>query len=448
MDMRKKMALTIILIVVLISTVSAQTKINFTEYDLDNGLHVILHQDNTTPIVAVTVMYHVGSKNEQADRTGFAHFFEHLMFEGSPNINRGEYFKIVQHAGGELNANTSFDRTFYYEVFPSNQLKLGLWLESERMLQLKVDSTGVETQRGVVKEERSQSLDNQPYGKLWEETFKRAYTVHPYKWMPIGSAQYIDEATINEFMEFYKTYYVPDNAVLSIAGDININETKTLIEKYFAEIPSGTKNIYVPTVVEPEKTAEVRDSVYDNVQLPAVVHAYNIPSLGSEDYYAIDMLTTLLSNGQSSKLYKTLVDKEQKALYVGAFPAGLEDPGLFVTVGIANAGVDASSLDESIDEIIEDTRNDLITDSEYKKLRNQVESQFVNSNTTVAGIAENLANYYMFYDDTNLINNELDRYLKVSKEDIQKAAQKYLKKENRVVLYYLPNSLKPIEEGK
>jgi len=266
--------------------------------------------------------------------------------------------------------------------------------------------------------------------------------------MPIGSAQYIDEATINEFMEFYKTYYVPDNAVLSIAGDININETKTLIEKYFAEIPSGTKNIYVPTVVEPEKTAEVRDSVYDNVQLPAVVHAYNIPSLGSEDYYAIDMLTTLLSNGQSSKLYKTLVDKEQKALYVGAFPAGLEDPGLFVTVGIANAGVDASSLDESIDEIIEDTRNDLITDSEYKKLRNQVESQFVNSNTTVAGIAENLANYYMFYDDTNLINNELDRYLKVSKEDIQKAAQKYLKKENRVVLYYLPNSLKPIEEGK
>lgn len=448
MDMRKKMVLTIILLAVLMSTVNAQNKIKFTEYDLDNGLHVILHQDNTTPIVAVTVMYHVGSKNEQADRTGFAHFFEHLMFEGSPNINRGEYFKIVQNAGGELNANTSFDRTFYYEVFPSNQLKLGLWLESERMLQLKVDSIGIETQRRVVKEERSQSLDNQPYGRLWEETFKLAYTIHPYRWMPIGSAQYIDEATSKEFMDFYKTYYVPNNAVLSIAGDIDIDETKDLVEKYFAEIPTGTKDIYVPTVVEPEKTAEIRDSVYDNVQLPAVVHAYNIPSLGSEDYYAIDMLTTLLSNGQSSKLYKTLVDKEQKALYVGAFPAGLEDPGLFVTVGIANAGVDASSLDESIDEIIENARNNLITDSEYKKLRNQVESQFVNSNTTVAGIAENLANYYMFYDDTNLINNELDRYLKVSKEDIQKAAQKYLKKENRVVLYYLPNSLKPIEEGK
>ncbi|MBZ0200784.1 MAG: insulinase family protein [Ignavibacteriaceae bacterium] len=442
----------IVAVIILLSAAAfngyAQNNIKFTEYNLKNGLHVILQKDNTTPIVAVTVMYHVGSKNEEASRTGFAHFFEHLMFEGSPNIERGEYFKIVQHAGGELNANTSFDRTFYYEIFPSNQLELGLWLESERMLHLKVDSVGVETQRKVVKEERSQSLDNQPYGRLWEETFKRAFTVHPYNWMPIGSAQYIDKATISEFMDFYKTYYVPNNAVLSIAGDIDINDTKELVEKYFADIPVGTKELYRPDAVEPEKTGEVKDTVYDNVQLPAIVHAYHIPAMGTEDYYAIEMLTTLLSGGQSSKLYKTLIDVEQKALFVGAFPAGLEDPGLFVTVGIANAGVDASALDESIDEIIADTRNNLISETEYQKLQNQVESSFVNSNNTAAGIAENLANYFMFYHDTNLINTELDRYMKVTREDIKRAANKYLVKKNRLVLYYLPNSLNQNGEEK
>ncbi len=446
--MRKKIVPAIFLFSAFALTSYAQNNIKFSEYNLENGLHVILQEDNTTPIVAVTVMYHVGSKNEQASRTGFAHFFEHLMFEGSPNIGRGEYFKIVQNAGGELNANTSFDRTFYYEIFPSNQFELGMWLESERMLHLKVDSVGVETQRKVVKEERSQSLDNQPYGRLWEETFKRAFTVHPYQWMPIGSAQYIDKATIDEFMDFYKTYYTPNNAVLSIAGDIDIDDAKNLVEKYFADIPAGVKEIYRPDVVEPEKTVEVKDTVYDNVQLPAIVHAYHIPAMGTEDYYAIEMLTTLLSGGQSSKLYKTLVDKEQKALYVGAFPAGLEDPGLFVTVGIANAGVDASDLDKSIDEIIADTRNNLISETEYQKLQNQVESQFVNSNNTVAGIAENLANYYMFYHDTNLINTELTHYLKVTREDIKRAANKYLIKENRLVLYYLPNSLKQKGEEK
>jgi len=206
------------LIFILSFPVFTQNEINFEEFDLDNGLHVILHEDHTTPILAVTVMYHVGSKNEKEDRTGFAHFFEHLMFEGSPNILRGEYFKLVQNAGGELNASTDFDRTFYFEILPSNQLELGLWLESERMMHLKIDTAGVETQREVVKEERSESLDNQPYGRIWEETFKRAYTVHPYKWMPIGSAQYIDKAKLFEFMDFYSTYYVPQNAVLTIAG--------------------------------------------------------------------------------------------------------------------------------------------------------------------------------------------------------------------------------------
>ena len=328
--MKKRSLFLLLFGFVITGLVSGQEKVEFTEYNLDNGLHVILHQDNSTPIVAVSVMYHVGSKNEKPDRTGFAHFFEHLMFEGSPNIGRGEYMKLIENAGGKVNANTDFDRTYYFEILPSNQLALGLYLESERMLQLKIDSAGVETQRKVVKEERKQRLDNQPYGKIWEVTFRDAFKVSPYRWMPIGSAQYIDQASIDEFRDFYKTYYVPQNAVLTIAGDIQIDKAEDLIKKYFSEIPRGTGEINRPEGIEPPQTSEVIDTAYDNIQLPAIVEAYHIPAVGTEDYYPIRMITTLLSGGRSSRLYKTLVDKTQKAVYVGAFPAALENPGLFI----------------------------------------------------------------------------------------------------------------------
>jgi zinc protease len=429
---------TMLLLLLSAGLLHSQDRIEFTEYDLDNGLHVILHQDNSTPIVAVSVMYHVGSKNEDPQRTGFAHFFEHLMFEGSANIPRGEYFKIVQNAGGNLNASTDFDRTYYYQVLPSNQLELGLWLESERMLHLKIDSIGVETQRNVIKEERSESLDNQPYGSIWEETFKRAYNEHPYRWMPIGSVQYIDQATINEFMEFYRTYYRPENAVLSIAGDIDINKTKQLIQKYFSEIPKGEGEIKRPDIKEPPKTAEVRDTVYDNIQLPAIIHAYNMPETRSDEFYVLQMLNTLLSQGRSSRLYKALVDRQQKAVYTGSFPVSTEDPGLFIILGITNLGVDANELDTAIDQEIERVKKNEISEEEFQKLVNQIETNFYTRNSTVAGIAENLANYYTFYNDTNMINTEIERYRGITRGDIRSAAEKYLREDNRVVLYYLP----------
>ncbi len=446
--MKRRFLFTIFFSFLIITISSAQKKLDFVEYDLDNGLHVILHQDNSTPIVAVTVMYHVGSKNEKPDRTGFAHFFEHLMFEGSPNIPRGQFFKIVQNAGGQLNANTSFDRTFYYEVLPSNQLNLGLWLESERMLHLKIDSVGVETQRKVVKEERSQNLDNQPYGTVLENIFKNAYKVYPYKWMPIGSAQYIDQASISEFKNFYKTYYVPQNATLSIAGDIDIDQAKDEVEKYFGTIPEGSKGIYRPTEVEPKQTEEVRDTVFDNIQLPMTIEAYHIPAMGTPDYYAIDMLTTLLSSGQSSRLQKSLVDQQQIAAYVGAFPMALEAPGLFITYAIANVGIDASATEKGINDEIEKVKNEEITDEEFQKLKNQIENQFVSQNASDLGVAENLSQYHVFYGNTDLINNEIDRYMKVTKEDIKRVANEYLTKENRVVLYYLPKSAQQKKEGK
>ncbi|MFH0894362.1 MAG: pitrilysin family protein [Bacteroidota bacterium] len=444
--MQKFIRLTASLFAVLFATtIMAQTaqqnkKLEYTEYDLPNGLHVILHQDNSNPIVAVSIMYHVGSKNENADRTGFAHFFEHLMFEGSPNIKRGEYFKMVQNAGGVLNANTSWDRTYYFEILPSNQFELGMWMEAERLLQLRIDSTGVETQRGVVKEERKQGIENRPYGSLLEQTFSHAYTKHPYRWTPIGSAQYIDQATIKEFRDFHDMYYVPDNAVLSIAGDFDMAKAKEMIKKYYGDIPRGKAKIVRPTVVEPPQIKEVRDTVLDNIQLPAVIMAYHMPAQGTDDSYAMQMLTTLLSDGESSRMYKTIVDQQQKAMYVGAFPLALEDPGLFLVFGIVNMGIAPLDLENAITAEIEKVQKEELGDREFEKLRNKMENDFVTQNSSMSGIAENLANYYMYFKNTNLINTEIEKYMKVTKADIKRVANTYLKKENRVVLYYLPKN--------
>src|SRR5690606_32559095 len=250
--------------------VTAQNKIGFHEFQLDNGLTVLLHQDTTTPIVAVSVMYHVGSKNEDPTRTGFAHFFEHLLFEGTENIGRGEYMKKIESIGGTLNAYTSNDITYYYEVVPSNYLETALYMESERMLHAKIDSTGIETQRSVVKEEMRQRYDNQPYGTILRETFKRTHQKHPYHWTVIGSIEHLNAATLDEFMQFYNTYYVPNNAVLSIAGDLDYAQTEAWVRKYFGEMPAGPGTIVRPSVTEPKRETEIRDTVYDNIQLPAV----------------------------------------------------------------------------------------------------------------------------------------------------------------------------------
>lgn len=429
--------------VVSVALTAQMNKVEFQEYTLDNGLHVILHQDKSTPIVAVSIMYHVGSKNEKPDRTGFAHFFEHLLFEGTENIERGEFDKYVENAGGTLNANTSFDRTYYYEILPSNQLELGLWLESERLLHAKVENKGVETQREVVKEERRQRIDNQPYGSILQESMSRAFTKHPYNWPIIGSMEHLNAAVEDDYKQFYHDFYTPNNAILSIAGDIDYDQAKEWIEQYFGSIPVKNPNVYRPSVVEPALGGEVRDTIYDNIQLPAVVMTYRIPAQGTPDYYAVSMLGTLLSQGQSSRLYKALVDEEQKAVFVGNFPLGLEDPGAAIAFGIANMGVDILEVEKSIDAQIEKVQNELISDTEFQKLKNQTENDFISSNSRIAGIAESLANYKMYFGDTNLINTELDRYLAVTKEDIQRVAKQYYNTNNRVVLHYLPKPVNP-----
>lgn len=433
------MRITLIAAVLLLTNqlFAQQKSIEFVEYDLDNGLHVILHQKNKTPVVAVTMLYHVGSKNEDPKRTGFAHFFEHLLFEGSENIARGEFAKYVQNAGGTYNANTSADRTFYFELLPSNQLELGLWLESERLLHAKIDDEGIETQREVVKEERRQRVDNTPYGSILEEVLKRAYKEHPYQWTTIGSLSHLNSAKKEEFAEFYKTYYVPNNATLSIAGDIDIEETKKLIEQYFAEIPRGNE-IPRPSVVEPQITKEVKGTVKDKIFLPAVVHAFRIPEQGSDDYYAIEMLSNLLSNGKSSRIYRSVVEQQEMSVQAQVIPLSFEDPGLSITFCIAARGVEVEDLNTAIDAEYEKVRKELVSEKEFQKLRNQIENQKLSSYSSVAGIAEALADYHTYYGDANLINTEIERYMRVTREDLMRVANKYFVESNRVRLYYVP----------
>ena len=472
---------------------NAQEKIQYIEYDLPNGIHVILHQDSATPIVAVSVLYHVGSKNENENRTGFAHFFEHLLFEGSENIERGEYDELVESNGGTLNANTSQDRTFYFEILPSNQLELGLWLESERMLHAKVNNKGIETQRSVVKEEKRQRVDNQPYASFITEMFLRSFPNHPYNWVPIGSMEHLDAAQEEDYVNFYKTFYVPSNATLSIAGDLDIEQTKKWIDKYFASMPKGQainlyrdylaydnttfqtkygveKNVFdedlffestdkkaiakinefsnIPTLVKrTQKDSEpidgiIKDVVYDNIQLPALFMGYKFPEQTNADSYALEMMNQVLSGGSSSRINKAVVEKKQMATFAFSFNYALEDSGLGIFAAIASKDVELDDIQGEFDMQIDKIKNELISDEEFQKIRTSIETNIVGMNSTVAGIAENLANNHVYFGSAEMTNTFLDKYLSVTKEDIQRVAQKYLTQDRRVILHYLPKEEK------
>ena len=424
-------------LMVLAISASAQ-KIAYTEYNLKNGLHVILHQDKTAPVVAVSVMYHVGSKDEQPNRTGFAHFFEHLLFEGSDNIKRGEFFKLVSSNGGQNNANTTQDRTFYYEIFPSNQLATGLWLESERMLHPVINEIGVKTQNEVVKEEKRLRYDNQPYGNFTREVMSRLFTKHPYHWIPIGSMADLDAATLAEFQAFNKKFYTPSNSVLSIAGDIDIVKTKALVESYFSDIPSGTaivKTKYVETPI----IKEIIDTAYDNnIQIPGIITAYRIPGRTSTESKALEMASSVLSNGKSSRMYRKMVDDKKNSLQVGAFNYALEDYGAYITYALPNNDTPLDTLLKDMNEEIVKLQTQLISEDEFTKLQNQFENDYLDNNNRMINVAENLANGYTFYNNTNNINTELDKIRKITRQDIQNVVKKYLNKNQRIVLYYLP----------
>lgn len=413
-------------------------KVVFEEYKLANGLHVILHQDHSAPVVKVEVMYHVGSKDDPFERTGFAHYFEHLLFEGTKNIGRGEWFKIVSSNGGTNNAYTSYDVTSYYEVFPSNNLELALWMESERMLHPVVNQVGVDTQNGVIKEERRQTQDNRPYGNLISQVTLNLFPNHGYQSPIIGSMEHLDNAKLEEFIAFHNKYYVPNNAVLVIAGDFDKAKTKKLVEDYFGPIKKGAA-IDRKKIEEKPITQTIKATFEDpNIQIPMLVTAYRTPATQSRDSKVLDLISSVLSDGKSSRMYKKIVDDKKMALQIGAFNYALEHYGMYLVYGLPMGEVTLDQLLAETDEEIVRLQNELISEREYQKLMNMYENQFVSSNSSAEGIGTSLANYYTLQGNANLINTELDEYRSITREEIREVARKYLNPNQRLILHYVP----------
>ena len=431
----KKILLTLILFLGL-NNIYAQ-KIDFIEYDLENGLHVILHKDNSAPVISTSVMYLVGSKEEKEGRTGFAHFFEHVLFTGSKNIKEGEWDKIVNSNGGFYNANTGHDRTYYYNNFPSNKLELTLWIESERMLHPIITDKAIKTQQEVVKEEKRLS-ENRPYGNLFQVVSENLFQVHPYKSFIIGSMEDLDAASVEDYQEFNEKFHVPNNAALIIAGDIDINNTKKLVEKYFSEIPRG-KDIPRDYPMEQEINSTIKVESYDqNIQIPAYVLGYRTAGHNEREAYIMEMISIYLSGGESSKLYKNLVDDKKMALQISSQNLSLEDYGVYFIFALPMGEVSMENIVDEIDNEINSLQTDLISDYDMQKIQNIIENRFVSSNSTVAGIGNSLAHYYFFHDNTNVINTEIDIYKSITKQEIRDAAKRLLGKNQRLELKYLP----------
>jgi predicted Zn-dependent peptidase len=390
-------------------------------------------------VITTAVMYHVGGKDRTEGRTGFAHFFEHLLFEGTENIETGTWREIVSSRGGVMNANTSQDRTYYYVVFPSNNLQLGLWMESERMLHPIIDQKGIDTQQEVVKEEKRLRYDNSPYGQLLPVLGNSLFKVHPYKDPNIGYMEDLDAATLEDVIAYNKKYYVPNNAVLVVAGDIDISETRKMVSEYFAAIPRG-EDVERNYPKEKPITEEVKVTAYDaNIQIPAVGVAYRIPGFRDRDAYILNMISTYLSDGKSSKLYKKIVDEQKQGLQVGAINLDQEDYGMYLVYALPVGEISLDVLVDEMEEEIFKVRNELISENDYQKLQNKFENNFVNSNSSIEGIANSLARNFMLYNDTELINKEIDIYRSITREEIQAVANKYLNPNQRVIIDYLPS---------
>lgn len=418
-------------------------KVDFIEYNLDNGLHVIIHQENAAPVVTVGVMYQIGAKDEVVGRTGFAHFFEHLLFEGTKNIERGKWFDIVSANGGSNNANTTQDRTYYYETFPSNKLEIGLWMESERMLHPIIEQIGVDTQNEVVKEEKRQRIDNAPYGKIIYRTGinPHLFKKHPYGRSVIGSMEDLNAAKLDEFIDFNNKYYNPNNAVLVVAGDINVDETIKMIADYFGTITNNAERNIIQPVVEPEITETRMVTEYDpNIQIPAYIFSYITPKSVDKDAYVLDYISSILTGGNSSRMYKRMVDKDKVALQVLAFNQASQDYGTYTMGALIKGDPDWEVLKSTMDDEIKTLQTELISDREFQKLQNSFETSYVQANSSVEGIAASLATYNMLQGDTNRINEQLDIYRTITKEDIMRVAKTYLNPNQRVELKYLSGS--------
>jgi predicted Zn-dependent peptidase len=407
--------------------------INFSRFELANGLKVIVHEDDSTPMAAINVLYNVGARDESPEKTGFAHLFEHLMFGGSANIP--DFDEPIQRAGGENNAFTNNDITNFYNIVPAENIETVFWLESDRMLNLNIDKKVLDVQRKVVIEEFKETCLNEPYGDVWHHIADMAYKVHPYRWPTIGKIpKHVEDATLEDVQDFYNKYYNPNNAILVIAGNIKTADIKPLTEEWFGEIPSGTTpKRHLPQ--EPPQLEMHQRIQFSNVPVDAIYLAFHTPARDDVNFYKVDLLSDVLCNGGSSRLYRRLLRDQRLFTNIDAYITGNIDPGLLIIEGKPADGVTIEEAEAAIWKELEELKNDMIPETELQKLKNKIESTLVFSETNVLNKAMNLA-FFELIGDANLINQEVEAYRKITTNDIQKAAQKILTKENCSELHY------------
>src|SRR5215510_14406354 len=417
----------------------------FKEFKLNNGLRLILAEDHSAPTYSICVTYNVGSRDERPGRTGFAHLFEHMLFQGSENVGKGEHFILIQNNGGSANGTTNAERTNYFETLPANQLELGIFLEADRMRALNITQANLDNQRHTVQEERRQSFDNRPYGRTYEAVVEAAYVNFPYQHSVIGSMEDLDRATVQDAVDFFRIYYAPNNAVLSLVGDFEMSVALNLIKKYFEGIPAQPVPP-IPDVNEPEQKAELRKVIEDAfAQAPRLDIVYKIPPGNTPDWYALSVLGQVLSGGVSSRLYQKLIKDKELALSASAGPDERRGPSLFWFSITARPGVDLAALEKLIYEDIARLQKEEIADWELSKVQMQLRRQRAQQHYGTRARANAFGHYAVYYNDPQLINTLEQKYSQVTKEDLQRVARTYLQDLERTVVTTMPKP--PTKKG-
>ena len=419
-------------------SISLPVPIAYEEHELRNGLKVVTHEDHSTPIVNVQLWYHVGAKNEMEGRTGFAHLFEHLMFQGSENVAPGEHDALINGVGGVMNAYTTDDVTVYWETVPANYLERVFWLEADRMRSLDVSEENFSSEREVVKEERRVRVESPPYGDLFETLYANAFDVHPYRHTPIGSMQDLDNTTVEDVRNFYETYYSPSNAYLIVAGDFDTDQAMSWIEQYFGSIPAREEAVPRVTVSEPQHEEERRIVREKAVPLPAYIAGYYIPEDGHPDSYPLVIASSILAEGRSSRVYRSLVYETQLALQADSGASFREDPNLFFAFLIMNQGASVEAGEAAINAEFERMMEEPVTEEELEKAKTQIRAGYITGRQTVEDKANALGHAAVIHQDTASANSELDLFLDVTAEDIRRVARQYLSPGNRTVLTVMP----------
>ena len=413
-------------------------KLDYQITTLSNGLRVILSEDHSTPVVHVSVWYHVGSRDEKPGRTGFAHLFEHMMFKGSKNVQPESHTSIIASYGGRSNAYTQEDATVFWETLPSQYLPLALWMEADRMATLRVDRDAFEKEREVVKEERRLRVDNQPYGRLNEILFDHAFTTHPYKHATIGSMKDLEAASLQDVRDFHDTYYVPENAVVTLVGDFDSAQATQLVQQYFGRVPKATRPVPRDIPKEPEQTQERRATIQEEWPLPAVVIAYHVVYDGHPDSYPLHLTSKILFDGESARMTRDLV--YDKRIAVAAFGSAniLQDPNLFYAVAIAPAGQSLQAVEREMLAQFDNLKTDGVTAHELERAKNQFMRDYIIGRETDEQKALHLAHAAVIHNDIRTADAEIDVFLNLATTDIQRVAKTYFIEKNRTVLYILP----------